>query len=461
MKIKDFVKLAWRNLMRRKSRTLLTVLSVVIGALSIIIMLSFGFGIQKQNESMIKNIASLSSIEANPSKNVDSDNPNSPVPKDGVITDEVVEKVRKIPNVKSAIPTLNVYSGNFGTKKKAAQIWSNVKAVDNKVFEENEIKDMNGNRINGLKKGEFVVGKSVWVYKTSGNMESGRFDVKPDEDFNWEKESFFFGVGYKERGDMLDISGGKKYEEIKLKYAGKYVDTEVLDQGSIYVNFDTLKEIEKINQKLSESMQEGQASPVKKNTKKKRYYDNLHIVATDMNHVEDIRKTLEDDYKLSSYSSSEFINAEKERMKVLQLVLGGIGSVAFFVAAIGIANTMLMSINERTKEIGVMKVIGAQVSDIRLLFLLEAMLIGVIGGLVGIGISYIATNSINGLVAQRMAEETMMMGGGEDSFAGICYIPFWLPFAALFFSALVGLVAGYIPASRATKLSAIEAIRQN
>ena len=49
MKIKDFVKLAWRNLMRRKSRTLLTVLSVVIGALSIIIMLSFGFGIQKQN----------------------------------------------------------------------------------------------------------------------------------------------------------------------------------------------------------------------------------------------------------------------------------------------------------------------------------------------------------------------------------------------------------------------------
>ena len=114
---------------------------------------------------------------------------------------------------------------------------------------------------------------------------------------------------------------------------------------------------------------------------------------------------------------------------------------------------MLMSIHERTREIGVMKVIGAQISDVRLMFLVESMLIGVIGGIIGIGFSYLFSFGFNHFFAQAM------IGEGFADELQLSLIPFWLPFAAFGFSALIGLVAGYLPAKRATQISAIEAIR--
>ncbi len=69
---------------------------------------------------------------------------------------------------------------------------------------------------------------------------------------------------------------------------------------------------------------------------------------------------------------------------IIQAVLGGIGAISLLVAAIGITNTMVMSIYERTKEIGVMKVIGASLRDIKRLFLFESALIGLLGGILGI-----------------------------------------------------------------------------
>lgn len=140
-------------------------------------------------------------------------------------------------------------------------------------------------------------------------------------------------------------------------------------------------------------------------------------------------------------------------MRVVRWIFAGIGSISLLISAIGIANTMLMSIHERTREIGVMKVIGAQIGDIRLIFLVESMLIGIIGGIIGVLFSYLFSFGINHFFAQSM------LGDGYDIEQKISLIPFWLPFAAFGFSALIGLVAGYLPAKRATQISAIEAIR--
>ena len=119
-------------------------------------------------------------------------------------------------------------------------------------------------------------------------------------------------------------------------------------------------------------------------------------------------------------------------------------------AAIGIANTMMMSIYERTKEIGVMKVIGCGLKNIRQMFLLEAAFIGLAGGIIGNILSFIISAVINTLLASS---------GAMGISGNISYIPVWLLLTSIGFAVLVGTAAGYFPAGRAMRLSPLAAIR--
>ena len=120
---------------------------------------------------------------------------------------------------------------------------------------------------------------------------------------------------------------------------------------------------------------------------------------------------------------------------------------------------MVMSIYERTKEIGVMKVIGAELGSIRMMFLTESAMIGLIGGIVGVGISFLLSYLLNnvGAVGELLAQIGLSFGGGGK----VSIIPWWLVGVAMFFSLTVGVVFGFIPANRAVKISALEAIRHD
>lgn len=131
---------------------------------------------------------------------------------------------------------------------------------------------------------------------------------------------------------------------------------------------------------------------------------------------------------------------------MLRIVLGAIGAISMVVAAISITNTMVMAIYERTKEIGIMKVIGASLQDIKALFLTEAAFIGFSGGIAGIVVSYVVSLLVN-FVAGRQGS-TMQSS-----------IPIWLALGGVVFSTAVGILAGYLPAQRAMKLSALTAIK--
>ena len=106
---------------------------------------------------------------------------------------------------------------------------------------------------------------------------------------------------------------------------------------------------------------------------------------------------------------------------------------------------MMMSIYERTKEIGIIKVLGCDLGNIRTMFLMEAGFIGFFGGLIGLILSFIISAVIN-LVA-------------GEYYQGISYIPAWLVLVSMIFAVLVGMVAGFFPALRAMKLSPLAAIR--
>ena len=183
---------------------------------------------------------------------------------------------------------------------------------------------------------------------------------------------------------------------------------------------------------------------------KEIFYNQLIVNVDSMDNVVALQKSLTD-MGYDAYSQAEWVESEQKTMGYIQAVLGGIGAVSLFVAAIGITNTMMMSIYERTKEIGVMKVLGCDLRNIRSLFLMEAGFIGFIGGVIGLILSFILSVVINKVAAN--ANEYMNVSGG------ISYIPVWLVLLSLVFAVMVGMVAGFFPARRAMRLSPLAAIR--
>ena len=146
-------------------------------------------------------------------------------------------------------------------------------------------------------------------------------------------------------------------------------------------------------------------------------------------------------------SNIEWIESTQKQYANIQAMLGGIGAISLLVAAIGITNTMMMSIYERTKEIGVMKVLGCDMRNIQAMFLMEAADIGLVGGIVGLGISYLISMIINKVVA------------ASGNMSSLSYIPLWLAGASVIFAVVIGMAAGYFPSKRAMKLSPLAAIR--
>ena len=156
---------------------------------------------------------------------------------------------------------------------------------------------------------------------------------------------------------------------------------------------------------------------------------------------------------LNAYSMAESLEQANKTQAVLQGVLGGIGAISLLVAAIGIANTMVMSIYERTKEIGIMKVIGSRIKDIRRMFLYESSMIGFIGGTIGVGVSYGISYLLNTVGVRFLSGNIGMMGETKLSI-----VPIWLAVLGMAFSAAIGLISGFFPARKATKISALSAI---
>jgi putative ABC transport system permease protein len=247
------------------------------------------------------------------------------------------------------------------------------------------------------------------------------------------------------------------YVDIPVKLKGKLNKDSFLMGSFAYINESTYKTIEKEDKKL-EASQLDQSFDMMGNpiTKKDKYlYNGISVVCKDYESV----RMVEEEIRSLGYqtqSNTQIIDEINDATKKVMMILGGIGSIAFIVSAIGIINTMLMSIYERQKEIGVMKVIGASISDIRSMFLLESGFIGFFGGILGLLISMGLARFLNNLYMNNRDPGMM-----EVEATNLFSIPPWLALAGVLFSALVGVLAGYLPAIRATKLSAIETLRSN
>lgn len=163
------------------------------------------------------------------------------------------------------------------------------------------------------------------------------------------------------------------------------------------------------------------------------------------------------DFTVSSPTS--FQETIQETMNTMTLFLGAIAAISLIVGAVGIANTMFTSVLEKTKEIGIMKAIGAQDKDIMTIFLFNSGLIGLIGGIGGILLGFFASSLISSMGGISAAASGPGRGGFLGSFGATSYVSPELVIGALVFSILIGMIAGAIPAYRASKLNPVDALR--
>ena len=181
-------------------------------------------------------------------------------------------------------------------------------------------------------------------------------------------------------------------------------------------------------------------------------YDQLVVQASSLTAVPAITDYLTEQ-GLQAQSLEAILELANQVLSLLQALLGSVGGLALLVAALGVANTMMMAIYERTREIGVLKALGASGGQIRLMFTVEAALIGLIGGFFGLIFGTLLGRLVDWIAQQYLIRE------GVTGVSTLSIVPLWLAVGALLFATLVGLLAGLYPAARAARLDPVTALR--
>lgn len=442
MRISDLVKMGLRNLSRRKARTALTVVGVIIGTISIVVMVSIGLGMNASFKSQVMEQGGLTTINVRKYSVEMDDKGNATDSKEQVIDDNLLEQIRHLKHVKFATGVysrdVRLYSGKYeGYASILAMDWSGFKVFDVPGLTKGSYPDKEGST-------RIVFGAQVLTgFYNPRSMNNQQIIIDPEKD----KITLSPDNGQYERNPK------KKEKRFVLKDIGTMQETDDWQYSySICMDINTFK---KIYSDYTGTLKVEGRKAAKKilNT-----YDSIMVCVDNVKNVTKVQKNLKE-LGYGSESLGSTLQTMEQTSNMLQMVLGGVGAVAMLVSAISIANTMVMSIYERTKEIGVMKVLGCVITDIKKLFLFEAAMIGLIGGVIGIALSYVASYCVNKFGAPLFKTLLSSSSMYDMTKAKFSMIPFWLPILAAGFAIGVGIISGYYPAKRATKISAIEAMK--
>lgn len=430
MKLRDFTSMGFKNLWRRKLRTILTMVGVSIGSFSIVIMLSLGIAMTEGYRQQLAEWGDLTKISIQRWGYVFDEDSGMGMSQENTLDDTLVQTVQGMEHVRLATPVMNV-SGRLKAGKYEAGI--NITGIDPLALEYFDFPEVeSGEPISNDNPTGILFGKeSVYFYNPRG---SGGYGSQNNVDL---------------MNDKVRITFDDTYDEAKTPKYSNLTVAGIFAESTGEANYSAYAPIEQVKKWYKEQQEKRGNNG---NRDKTLSYDEIWISVDDTKYVADVQQNIKD-LGYSTYSMADSLNNVQEMSNTLQLILGGIGAVSLLVSAIGIANTMVMSIYERTKEIGVMKVLGCVVTDIRKLFLFEASIIGLLGGTLGLALSY-ATSAVLNKYAPEIGEALGIYSGYD-----ISVIPAWLAIASLGFSIVIGVVSGLYPAIKATKIKAIEAMR--
>ena len=417
--------LCYANMKQRGIRTVLTILGVVIGVISIVSLLSIGIGVK---ETVLSEFMSNEQITQITVMGV-----NEGKRKDKMLTDERMKQFQELDHVTEVYPRLNVEGVSF---YKNYVGYGDIIGVPRKYLENITLQYGNLPDMKSLKP-EIVMGQGALYMFYNENTGACYIDTIEEAERK-----------------TIDLSG--QNIEVQFGYTDDATKAKLLVTGMLNNNsYDMYCDMDILKRYLKRIAVDGKipGQPVNENGENYNewIYSGAIVVVDDTQHVEEVLKKLQN-MGFQTENDKEYLNTMKKTVNVIQVMLGGIGMIALVVAVIGIGNTMTTAVYDRINEIGILKVLGCDLDELMILFLLESGILGGLGGLIGIGCSFLLIRFVLNPVAVKM----LSLEAGTT----LAVLPFWLILAAFAFSVLLGLLAGFFPAKWAAKLKPIDAVRK-
>jgi len=441
MSIFDLIAIIIDNLARRKTRVALTAVGVIIGTAAVVVLVSLAIGLQKNATQQLYGIGDLTQIQVYPNyEEVNavaystgggggggSGNPMVQT----LITDNAIDQISGIPGVDSVIPRDYIQGGSI-LKYNRLETYAGIIGVGAQDLSYLGV-DLQGGE-NTLEKGTAVIGALVPSQFYNPQWRPGQETPTPPD---------LLGQTIKLVLIKYDQNGNEIRKSLPLRIVGILQESKGESDYSVYM---PLADVTSFNEWMMG----------KRINRNRDGYNQLVVTVDSVDQVLDISDQISQlGYQV--YTPQSYVQGINSFFLILQVIFGGVGAIALLVAAIGIANTMAMAILERTREIGLMKAIGATNRDVLSIFLGEAAGIGFIGGLGGVLLGWSAGQVINVLAISYLAGQSAQQGGPPPSTA--VFTPLWLPAFALIFATLIGLLSGLYPALRAATMVPVTALK--
>ena len=538
MKIFDLLGMCLRNMFKRKIRTILTLSGVILGSASVALTFAMGDAVKQNGKLMLESTGSLKSIYVYTGSMHGNDNKELYLDDKLIEKVKKIKGVESVlydlplgDNIMLAAGKNDKYKINYMDNIRAVDFVEmnkiGLKLKSNKPLDnKNYIFKISDKSIKTYSGQYFEYG--FWNTQSKGyGLNSSRYDYSPVYTYQIEKYSKIFeAYGYtpdthketippfvdaskekisllieypNEKGSTnrinnltdfdLNIDPFEDLKEQQQLYKYKRYDLLIEDRldwdllkddtnlsdvagNSVILDINTgktlLKEARKLNKETPKKSKNGKQQP-------EFQYNNVIVNAINTEDVSNISKEIEKmGYQV--YNRIKDIEVEQLRSKSNQFILGFLGGFALLVSAISISNTMVTSVVERTKEIGIIKVLGCKIGNIQIMFLLESALIGLIGGILGMFCSSSLSNFMNrivggqvenlGMFGKILAEYVEGLKGEMSMWAGEVTIKMAIVTPSLWIliilgTTLIGLIAGYFPSLTASRIEALRAIKSD
>ncbi len=494
----DILQLALRNLRQAKLRAILTTMGVIVGVAVIVTMVSFGLGLQRNMLSRFKALdlfneiqvfgRSLSGLVSTRAQNRSARDENEgrdrrsrlkpDVQPTRILDDAAVAEISRIPGVAYVEPSIMTFTyvrvnghsqiesiggasipnaGSRFEKFIAGHMISSPNA-DEAVVKETFARDF------GFEKPEDAIGKTI-EFLAASNESSGQSSTQSSTGKNTEEDlPSFFGLPLEDNESTGAGNGGLVAKTFRIvgvlnpevkEGAGQGGLRGLFPDARIYIPLVAAHEwsIEHRGPMSQVALALARESG-SLGTSESEGYDSAVVRVNDPVALTAVRNRLKE-LGFSSFSIVDQLEQFRTVFLIIDSVLGLLGGISLLVASFGIANTMIMSILERTREIGIMKAIGAEDREIKLIFFVEAAVLGLCGGVIGV----LAAWAIDA-IANRLAYRFILKPQGA-SFVDFFSLPPWLTAGAILFALIVSILAALYPAARAARIDPVRALRHD
>jgi putative ABC transport system permease protein len=448
MKARDLTDLALRNLREALFRNALTTLGVAVGVASLVAMLSLGVGLQELASKRLSQSGLFDTILVTPKnafRGAGRPQREEQLGKAVRALDEDARKqIEKLSNVIEVYPQIRFFTEVRFNNKPFATVVAGMPESSK-----------NSGSFDGMK-GHFF--SSPAADEAILQVEFAKeLSEKPDSLMGQElllryaERQSLQDSGAGSVGNTTGPSGGFSVvpKELRLQIIG-VVETEPAAGYGGYGNARLLIPLETAA-RLRAAQVNDLRDIVRDSAANKTTYPSLSVRAKSPSQVE----ALEASIKNLGFNAFSLLDASKSLrtfFSVFDLLLGIFGSLALAVATLGIVNTLVMAILERRREIGVLKALGAADSDVQQLFFVEAGVMGLLGGILGVIFGWLLGRALTYGTNVYLHRQNL-------NSIELSSVPWWLVLSALGFAVLVSLVAGLYPASRAAKLNPVDALR--